>query len=171
MLLMLAIDLNIKPVLCSKHYLSFPLSKTKINIERIKSLRQDVFWVIIFLVPFGALFDASLVLSYRIIYWLLIYVQFFFTLYLSLVVFDLLERINLERQFFLIPIIIIFIFNITYQSNLDLKALSLVPFGGFVFTPFFLAAEFSITYLLLIILDLILCCILVFRQAKLKPLS
>ena len=150
------------------YYTHFAVNNFRLTLYRIKQLLKNKFWIVVLLSPIGILLDQKVIINYySITLVVLIILQCLVTIFLSIVIFDILKKINADKQFFLIPFLIVAATNFSI-SQIDTQLFSLNPFGGLVFVPLYLFDKPSFLYMTIVGLEIVTLIFLIFKQLTLK---
>ncbi len=125
------------------------LAINKVNLIKLRTiiLLRNPFYLIIFVSSISILFDLNLAMERRILYIVVFNIQFLASLVISFLVYDILQSQSAEKQFFLIPLVLISITNMLVQMKMSTSILALDFFGGFLFMPLILIKSFDVIVL------------------------
>ncbi len=147
LVLLFSISTREDPALNRSFYRTLAISRRDIVLGRIKILLSNPFYLIIFVCSLSIFFDSRLTAEQKIIYTFLFNIQFIISLVVSFLVYDILQANAADKQFFLIPLILISITNILVQMKMSSAILALDFFGGFIFMPIILIKSFDVIVL------------------------
>lgn len=167
-LMLFSIDARMNPKMDLAHYMNFALNNLELVFYRMKDLCKNIFWLALLITPLCILFDTEVVFTHRLTFVVLLMLQSLITMFISIILFDLLKKENSEKHFFLIPLLMIPVLNFAINSDINIRWLSIIPFGGLVFTPLILYQNLSFSYAAIIFVEVLTLTSLFMWQIKLK---